>query len=369
MIALYNVLIFGTGKFSIFVDNVLNDNVKVLAYVDNDKSKWNEKKNKVSIISPDNISNYEYDYIIIGSQFNEEIYNQLLDMGVNKNKILQFSKILDNHWNYYKSSINSFVLQPDGLYEVLATGISYTALGFREDTCCKKAFKFAFGSQDLFYDYHTIKYLIENFKKKTTNVRYVIMGLSYYSFQYDMSLSAMKAKTVLYYEVLKNFHHFKDIERIYGEYDINKNIADKILRKNKDDNYDFKWQTPILRDFEDKETVGKRQAERDCNKNYPETVKENTEIFKEYLKLLKDNNIKPIVVVYPATKYYTKYFSKRIENEFHNIINEVKNQYSFQYMDYFRYDLFTDEDFNDVSHLNHQGAEKFTKILNEEIEW
>lgn len=74
-------------------------------------------------------------------------------------------------------------------------------------------------------------------------------------------------------------------------------------------------------------------------------------------------------MIFPASKYYTKYFSERIENEFRSIINEIGKLYDFQYIDYFRPELFTDDDFVDVSHLNGDGAEKFTKILNNLIKW
>lgn len=361
---------FGTGNYSMIVENILKDDVLILAYIDNDKSKWNSEKNGKVIIPPEQIEQYDFDYIIIGSQFTEEIYTQLLEMKIHKNKIFQYSKFVENHWNYYKGSINSFTLNDDNFYEVLATGISYTALGFKEENCIKKALNLAFSSQDLFYDYHTIKYIIEKYKYKIYNIKHIIIGLSYYSFEYDMSMSAMKGKTVLYYEVLKNSHHFHDIDRVYNEHYISKKIADKLVRKLENGYYDFSEITaPDFNDMENKWAIGKKQVEIDCNKNYPDTVKENTEIFKAYLKLLKNNNIKPIVVVFPASRYYTKHFCRRIEDEFNKIIAEIKKEYDFQFIDYFRSDLFCDDDFHDVSHLNSKGAEKFTEILNKIIEW
>ncbi|WP_242824655.1 D-alanyl-lipoteichoic acid biosynthesis protein DltD [Clostridium tyrobutyricum] len=348
--------------------NVLDNDVNILAYVDNDTSRWNKLINKKIVVSPDKIVDYNYDYIVIGSQFNQEIYGQLIDMGIGNNKILQFSVFMDNYFNYYKYNIDNFISSNDTI-EIVTTGISYASAGFREDICCKKSFKFAFGSQDLFYDYHTVKYILDNFPQKRNNIKYVLIGLCYYSFQYDMSLSAMANKTILYYPVLKIGHHFRNVEKVYEDYKVNKYIADNIFRKNKDSSYDFKWNLPTLEDYNDKWKVGKEAAERDCNKDYPETAAEYERIFMDYLELLKMYNIKPIVVVYPVTKYYSKYFSARIETEFHSIIDRVKKKYDFQYMDYFRSDYFKDSDFGDVSHLNWIGAEKFTNILNKNINW
>ncbi|KEI97149.1 chemotaxis protein [Clostridium botulinum A2B7 92] len=363
-----NILIFGTGSTSNFVTRLLNDNVEILAYVDNDNKKWRKHYYNKEIINPKYINEMKYDFIVIASQFNEEICNQLLDMGINKKRIFQFFKFVDLYWNMFKWQMDSYI-KCEKKIEMLATGISYTSSGLKEELLNKKCFKFSIASQDLYYDYTIVKNIIENYKEKTKNLKYLIIGLSYYSFQYDMSLSAMKNKVILYYEILKDAHHFKKVENIYIEYEINENIASKIFKKDKDGWYDLNWNTKVLKIIEDKSHTGKLQAKIDCNKNYPKTVEENKEIFKNYLKLLKNNNIKPIVVVFPASKYYTKYFSKKIEDEFHSIINDFKKEYEFQYIDYFRSDLFEDDDFTDVSHLNPKGAEKFTQILNKEIQW
>jgi lysophospholipase L1-like esterase len=183
-----------------------------------------------------------------------------------------------------------------------------------------------------------------------------------------MSLSAMKNKIVLYYKHIKLAHHVKNVNDLLNGVDESIEIAKEIFEfennsivpKIEENNVNCK--TVI------NQNLGKKQAENDCNKDYPATVEENIQIFKEYLKLLKEYNIKPIVVVFPASECYTKYFSKRIQDEFYEIINKTKKEYFFQYIDYFKSKLFDDNDFRDVSHLNEKGAEKFTKILNEIIE-
>lgn len=208
-------------------------------------------RNDVSIVGPDQIGSFDYDFIIIGSQFNNEIYSQLIQLGINRTKVFQYYVFMDNFNNYYQAKIKRF-LETNGDVEALATGISYAARGFREEVCSKKAFNFAFGSQDLFYDYQTVKYLLERHPDKTKKISHVFIGLCYYSFQYDMSLSAMKNKTLLYYPVLQTAHHYPHVEQLYSQYQINKKIADKLFRRNEQDQYDFKWRTPALQDYENK---------------------------------------------------------------------------------------------------------------------
>lgn len=363
-------LIFGTGVSSIVLERVLdNKKVEILAYIDNDESKWGQWKNGVIIDRPQNIKCFNYDYILIASQYNDDIYKQLISFGIDGRRIFQHHNFMDNSNNYYQECINNFLSRDYENTEILVTGISYARTGFSQQACYKKSFNFAWASQDLFYDYETVKYLIENYTVKLSTINYALIGLCYYSFQYDLSLSAFKDKTVLYYSVLKNGHHFKEIERIYSEHEVDKLIALDILRKDQENINDPRLMIPELKDIDNKFELGKTQAERDCNKNYPNTVAENISILKEYLNLLYSNNIKPIIVVYPASKYYTEYFSCRIEQEFKMIIEEFRKEFGFQYIDYFKSDLFYDSDFYDVSHLNWRGAEKFTKILNKIIEW
>lgn len=182
-----------------------------------------------------------------------------------------------------------------------------------------------------------------------------------------MSLSAMKNKTLLYYPVLETAHHYPNVDQLYKQYQVNKRIADKLFRKNMQDHYDFKWNTPTLKDYEDKWGVGKETAERDCNKHYPKTVEENKQILVDFLTLLQEHQIKAALVIYPVTQYYAEYFSEAIEQEFHTTVQILQRKFHFQLIDAFRSPLFNDNDFADVSHLNWKGAEKFTELLNQHI--
>lgn len=368
---LYNVLIFGTGAgCNFFMNGVDINKTNIIAYLDNDSSKWGCLFREKKIVPPSEIGNYLYDYIIIGSQYNESIYNQLSNMKVDKNKILQFYKFYDMLYNPVKNYIDYYNKRFEEV-ETIITGISYARAGIIENELFRRAHTFTMYSQDLFYDYKIADYILN--KHKNNKIKYAIIGLSYYSFQYDMSLSSMKNRVILYYNIFEDKHNYKDlsIEEFNNEYNISKGICDKIFKKNENGSYEFTWSNPSLKDCTIEEIIktGRNQAQRDCNKDYPETVKENTRVFKDYLKLLEKHNIKPIVIVFPASKYYTEHFSKRIEDEFHAIIKDVKNKYDFQYIDYFRSDQFNDDEFSDVSHLNPKGAKKFTEILNKEIKW
>lgn len=358
---MYNVLIFGTGKTSRIVESALKKNINIVAYLDNDSSKWNKIINSKIVLPPRKIKEIEYDYIIIASQYNDAIYSQLIELGIDNNKIFQHNLFCMFYFNEIKHKLDYLIGDDIENVEILLTGISYMVRGIDINTFSKKAYSLALFSQDLFYDYSLIKYIIENYKAKLKRLKYVIIGLSYYSFEYDLSLSSLKYRTLLYNDAIGVLHNFIDVEKIL----VNKNITVDISKKIFDyDESHWLYMSNMVSEEKlytlDKDK-GKRQAEIDCNKNYPKTVEENIKIFDDYLELLKINNIKPIVVVPPVSKYYAENFSKRISDKFMSIISDRNGL--FQYIDYFESDLFEDSDFFDVSHLNEKGAKKYTKII------
>jgi len=365
---MYKVIIFGTGITAKDVLYKLKDDVKIVCYLDNNKATWG-RFNDIEVNPSYSIKNLSYDFVIIASQFNDEIYEQLITYGVDREKILQYYKVIDAEYNYVKEAIDIFI-SSDTEYEMLATGISYCNLGLHPLSLDFKCFKFTFGSQDLYYDYNIIKYILDNYKIKCEKIKYMVIGLCYYSFQYDMSLGSMKNKISLYYDALGLMHHNLSVENYNDDYFHSKRIADKIFRIGQNGKYVYEYNIKEeVPNYKSKEELGKIQSERDCNKYYPNTVKENIQIFNQYIEMLIKNNIKPIVVVFPATKYYYNCFSQRIENEFNLIISFMKKKFDFIYLDFFKSKEFDEEkDFVDVSHLSFEGAKKVTKLINTNIQ-
>ncbi|WP_315077729.1 chemotaxis protein [uncultured Clostridium sp.] len=363
---MYNVVVFGTGSVANEVTKNVNNNTNILCYLDNDKEKWNKILHNKNICSPEKIECLDYDFIIIASQYTEEIYNQLIKLDINSEKIFEyinFFNMANDRFEHKMINYKSHSLD----YDTIITGISYFVSGISEDNLNRRGINFSYDSQDLYYDYYIVKYILENCNN---NLKYCIIGLNYYSFEYDLSLSAMKNNVYLYLKKLKKSHHLEIDKYFEKRIDINKKIANKILNLIKGKStYGVDQKEKQLIEAVNRKEMGRVQATLDCNKNYPVTVSENKQILKEYLELLKSYNIKPIIVVCPTSKYYYENFSDRIEKEFFSIIKEISHEYDFQYIDYFRNDSFYDEDFKDVSHLNIKGGIKFTKILNEKIKW
>lgn len=74
--------------------------------------------------------------------------------------------------------------------------------------------------------------ILNEYKDKCIKLKYCIIGLSYYSFQYDMLLSSMKNKTSLYYKVIGLSYNNLSLSNLNEDYFSSKSIADKIFRIN-----------------------------------------------------------------------------------------------------------------------------------------
>lgn len=349
----YNVIFCGNVEHCIDFEKVFEE-WNVIGYVVDEKgSKYNEK-----VIQINNIKNYNYDFIMIVDEHNEnKILEKLEESGTNNN-IYFYS-------NFKTSVIEGFdyrireLLSKNNI-EMIVTGSSYAEVGIKAEQLNKSTINFAFSSQDLYYDYQIVDYLLEYGNVKNS-IKYVILGLSYYCFDYDMSKSIAKYRIHRYKNYIKSFHNNSDeiginiTRAFYEKRPTMKEYCD--MNKQKEN-------TVIKYPDGDQEYISKKNSSMD----YSMTRKENIDIFYKYLSLLKANNIRPIIVICPTSKYYYKYFNDCYQkNKFYEILNSFKKDFDFQVIDYFNSSLFEDNDFWDYGHLNGKGAEKFTEILNREI--
>lgn len=81
------IIIFGTGKLFELHKHRFS-NMKIVAYLDNNPKKWDTYIDSTKIVSPDQVYQFRYDYILIVSKYYEQMRKQLLDLGINKDVIL-----------------------------------------------------------------------------------------------------------------------------------------------------------------------------------------------------------------------------------------------------------------------------------------
>lgn len=383
------ILVFGTSggwqEMKPFLDY---NKVNIEAFVDNDSSKYNSKLEGIEIIPPSDMKKFQYEYVVIASSYYKSIKSQLIDLGINESKIIchceylsKYQILLDEYmWeNHCRSNLNknlNLAFDPSAKKQLIVTGISYGEFGIDASKLKCDAINFALASQDLYYDYKIAEHVIRNSKN---HIKTCIMGLAYYSFDYDLSKTALKERCKrVYSKILGYKHNYVESDDNAERYVLNyqQNVMSKFfddkyieyMSNFKPPIYDFEklWNSKLSRDsIEEIEKNAKILAHKDFSGSYPETVKENKLILEKYFEMLEDNNIQPIVVVYPVTKYYIKNIDNSKKVKFYNIINEMHCKYNFKLLDYFDSNIFSDDEFYDSSHLNKWGAMKFTELIND----
>lgn len=383
----YKVLIYGINDISLNVSKLINyDNTDLIFYVSNNLDYWNKHISGVYIVPLEEAVKYSYDYLIVADTDLDALNRKLLSGEINNEQIFNYMYYICNFGFYgspeFFTQYHAFK-KSEKTYEGIITGISYTQKGIKAELLPKRFFNLACASQDLFYDYEMIKHSL-GFKKVNETIKYAIIGLCYYSFQYDLSKSdAGKYRSNYYYKVTNEYHNYdgSDKNKMFYKrfYEISKNILksnhDDILYEMLEEKYikiieDGKtkeFDSSLLNDEEEGKCI--KEVERKYNKNYPLTVEENKKIFKNYLDMLYTNDIKPIIIISPQTKLYQKNISIPIRDQFYEIIDEFQKEYDFQFLDYFYSDDFIDSDFYDVSHLNNKGSIKWTNLLSKDIKW
>lgn len=357
------VVIWGTGNVAKTIIKKLDHEVEIVAFVDNySMSKVFFDK---PLYRPEAVMNLEYDYIIICSVYDYEICKQAQVLGVTSSKIVVLNPINIDKYLVFKHFF--FDKKLDELkkkhhkIQLLITGISYHNDGISTKKLNKNAFKFANRSQDIYCDFEMVKYMLKNYH--LSSLKYVIIGLSYYSFEYDLSKSTGSWQMLRYYPYIENMHNLisPQYQEDYYLKEI-KNIESISIPKGII-NYD-------LRKFDLNELEGEITARADFKKNHPPTVFENKRILMDYIKILTDNKIKPIFVIMPVTKYYSKYCSSSIRKRFYDNLNEViENNTKVQVLDYFDKMNYPDSYYYHINHLNKRGAIAFTEQLNQDIIW
>lgn len=352
------VILYGTKNGIKKVKSKLNHKFEVIGYIcDDDTIEFEDLVLKISL---NEINKHDFDYVITADK-GRNINHKLLSVGIASEKIFEyFEHDLNCQIEGFEYMLRKLLKSNE--IEVLVIGASDTEVGIDCNLIEKPAINFSLSGQDIFYIYRTIKYLL-NFENIRGNLKFVILGLQYFSFDFDLSTSLGKYRIHRYYENLKTIHNNTDelaIEILTSIYN----------KKNIEHNYEKVKKLKIEANLQEKdEQLGQYYATLHSTMNNSKVFKENKKILKELFKLLKDNGIKPIIAVCPTSKYYNNHYIKESKERFYNVIEELKKMYDFKFIDYFDSSLFTDEDFYNYAHLNANGAIKFTRIISEQIEF
>lgn len=375
MFVKHRIIIFGLGKSCEKLLKCINYNrVDVVCFTDNDEVKQGKEFCGKDVVSPTELLKINFDYIVIFSSYYKEITNQLIDMGIEEKKVISIYHL------EFNPKIYDF-LQCNKKYEGFVTGISYAECGIDTKYFSKSIFNFALSSEDLYYNYKTIKYLFKHFPYQVEKFKYAIITLSFYSFNYDYSLTKNFFNNIPTYLMFNDLHNFRD-NGLIKKMNIDNKVLQQIFIEEKLEKIKLQGyrnnlssifsKTLSFHEFnkiiDDEDYINRMRKE--FNKNYMQTETENRKVFDNYIRFVLQRNIKPIIVILPQPKNsMNRILHSDVKNKFYKTLNEFSTKYSFQVIDYFDSELFTYADFYDAAHLNSIGAKKFTQLLEEEIKW
>lgn len=255
-----------------------------------------------------------------------------------------------------------------GSIQVLILGSSHAYWGVNPAFMSLKGFNAAYSSQDFFYD----RLLFDKFLNRLTNLKYLIVPISYFSMTGKLkeTIEPWRAKNyVIYYGILfepqvadfsemLTFRLGTNIERLYSYY---------IKGESPETASKLGWGTdhksggdPNL--LEDGISASKRHtADLDKEKL---TIRQNVENLNEMAAEANKRGIKVILFTPPAYKTYVERLNERQLKLMRTSVDDLMARYpNIQYVDYLTDTAFVKEDFYDSDHLNEIGAEKLTRML------
>ena len=245
-----------------------------------------------------NLENYKYDFIFVVED-------------IDKNKILKSIKKYNKKNIYFFEDYKLSVIEGVD-YKILdilrrnkingiITGLSYAEVGIKEDIN-DNFINFSFSSQDLYYDFKLIKYLFD-FKQVKDNLKYVIINMGYYSFDYDMTKTNARNRIHRYINYFEDYHNNES----FMELDIIRSFYEKGITFQEYINMNKSKEETILVPNNINDIY---EAKKNSSMDYKVTRKENEKILEEYIVFLKENSIVPIIAICPTSKYYREDFNK-----------------------------------------------------------
>lgn len=390
------VLVFGCGYvFKALYDCINWENIELVGFVDNHIREQNIFKD-VIVYKPYEIVNIEFDYIIIASGDSLGIYNQLLSLDIEKEKILlswdksypylaSATDIVRSHYEYLRLNhlYNKTPLEEGP--QIIATGLSYARDALYEPYFSKKIFNLAYPLQDFYYDFELLKMFVNKFK----TVKYALIGIGAFSFQHKFNMVVRFLFNKQRYEKFLSRQEYDLNEELkdicnFGSDAFKTIFNDKIIEKlydftflpnyhNGENLFDFYSTVKSNKKISDiKEehlwNEAKIYARKYMNKNYPQTLKNNISLLEEMVAYSIDNNIKPILVEYPMSIYFNSQYDGKNDMQSRIAVHEIMRKYKVRSVNLRECGLLTDDDFYNTIHINLNGSKKVSALLNYIIE-
>ena len=371
------VILYGINRFQNKLENLLSSKYEVIGYSDFDK-KFEKIKNYEykPFYNEESLMNADYDYIVICNSNKKESEKSLIalrNLGIDECKIIQTYCL---SWNerMFRTTFDDFINLNQN-FEGLVFGMSYSRFAFLTHFFDKNFFKFSLGGVDLYTDKKWLSYITDNHKELLSSVKYVVLDLPYYIFNWDITSTSQIFYRMAYFDKFDDYRKFGEStsgQKYISNYRVLKDMFEERFESNKSvysNNYYENGQ--MLKKANDESYFA---ASGIWYKRYENTILENIQIFQEFITLIKQINpdIKIAAVTYPYCQKFLEVNKEHISNlqkEFYHIINNTKGCENIKIFDFIKDTKYKFDDtcFRDATHFNGKGAELFSHILNKKF--
>jgi hypothetical protein len=270
--------------------------------------------------------------------------------------------------NSYAATKNDLEMQLAEV-EILVTGASH-ATGVDPKAMDRSAFNIASGSQSLHYD----TALVMKYAGSMPKLKLVVFAISYHSLEYKLSNSIERWRAGFYKQVygiagedgdggfqLTDYSYialytpkeaFRQALGSLGGVEVNTSAG--AIVKN-------------AAEYEVSEDFGRHRVKLHETQMRPIDIAANVAALERACSLLKQRGVAVVFITVPAHRTYYHHINQTSYQRMQETIKRVTEKYQVPYFNYFYDDRFADDDFVNSDHLNENGANKFTRILNQDV--
>lgn len=251
--------------------------------------------------------------------------------------------------------------------EVLVLGNSQMFNGIDVGCFSRKGFNLANVSQTLHFD----EELTEKYLPKMPKLKTVIIGISYFSFFYEMCDIEEKWREDFYYNYFKLLGCKQNASskfsiQLYQPKEAFKlavnGFKDEAALSILQNGYQPKFIQKTISD-----STGLSRVKIHDGENFKFRRNEIEKSLADFVKKLTDKHIQIVFITTPVYKTYSKFCDSVIITKNYSFINELCNSYNCKYLDFFWDERFTVYDFEDNDHLKDNGAKKLSKMINDTL--
>jgi hypothetical protein len=281
--------------------------------------------------------------------------------------LVEFSlRYVPNEYSITKASLDGHVEE----VEILITGTSH-AQGVAPQFLSRPAFNLAYPSQSLYYDTELVRRYVDSLPK----LKLVIFAISNHALEYRLKNNTESWRAGFYRHVYGIPGEDGDPEFKLTNYSYIALLTPKEAVRRA--TFGFlgaaemetrRYQTPAsnIQDWVS-ETYGRRRA-----RHHEELMRQadlpfNIAALERGCELLQRKRVSVVFITVPTHHTYYDQINLAGYQRMQESIKQITEKYGVPYFNYLRDDRFTKGDFVDSDHLNSRGAEKFSRILNEDV--